>query len=255
MGFDRHLSSGLQCQTRHSATGFQRNGARRPAWTGTGTHPDAWHSVRAAERTRIAQELHDTLLQGFYSVSMQLHTAVDQLPGDSSHRSRFGNIVKLMERVLDQGRLAVQGLRAPAEDGHSLGQAIAAVPEELALSPNVEFQVVVEGRQRELRTSLRDEVYRIAREAIVNAYRHSQAAKIETLVEYRAGEFRLSVRDDGCGIDIGLIEGGCGRHWGLQGMRERAERIGGRFRIFSRARLGPHVELSVPACAAYGQAL
>jgi signal transduction histidine kinase len=204
-------------------------------------------ALRLAERTRIAQELHDTLLQGFFAVSLQLRTAVDGLP--QGLPERFGPALELMDRALEEGRRAVQGLRS-AQDGYcSLGQALAHVPKDLGLPAAPGFRVVVEGRQRELRAGLREELYRIGREAIVNAHLHSRARQIETEIEFRPAELRIAVRDNGCGIDEGLLHRK--GHWGLQGMRERAERIGANLRILSKVALGTEVELCVPSRIAF----
>jgi signal transduction histidine kinase len=207
----------------------------------------------AMDNIRLAQELHDTLLQGFFAVSMQLQIAVNQLSPDSPAVSRFQDIAQLVDRVLEQGRLVVQGLRSPDRNGSSLGQALAGVPTELGLPSAVGFRVVVEGRQRELTPWLRDDVYRIGREAIVNAYRHSRAQDIETAIEYRPSELRIAIRDNGCGIDPQQLKWGRNGHWGLQGMRERAERIGARLRVLSRVAIGTDVELCVPGRIAYEQ--
>jgi len=204
------------------------------------------------ERTRIAQELYDRLLQGLFAASMQLHTAVDQLPADcAAVKPRFSDILQLLDRVLEQGRCAVQGLRSHNEHFLSLGQALAAVPNDLGLPLAVGFRVVVEGRQRELRTGLRHEVYCIGREAIINANRHSRAKHIETQVEYRPTELRITVRDNGCGIDPQELQWVRHGHWGLRGMRERAERIGARLRLLSKVALGTEVELCVPGRVAF----
>ena len=220
---------------------------------GSTTNIDARAVDWLAERKRIAQELHDTLLQGFFAVSMQLHAAADSLPGDSAAKAPFGRALEAMDRVLEDGRRAIQGLRSSHEHVSSLGQALAGVPNDLCLSSAVGFRVVVVGRQRELRAGLRDEVYRISREAIVNAYRHSRAKHIETEIEYRSTELRIAVRDNGCGIDPQELQWGRPGHWGLQGMRERAERIGARLRLLSKIALGTEVELCVPSRVAFGQ--
>jgi signal transduction histidine kinase len=109
----------------------------------------------------------------------------------------------------------------------------------------------VEGQPRELTAGLRDELYRIGREAIVNAYRHSRAKRIEAEIQYRSTELRIAVRDNGCGINPETLHRN--GHWGLQGMRERAERIGARLRILSKAALGTEVELCVPSRVAFAQ--
>lgn len=215
------------------------------------TNQDPHGKERLAERTRIAQELHDTLLQGFFAVSMQLHTAVDYLPADSAAKPRFSSVLRTMERVLEEGRRAVCGLRSTQHTGPSLGQALASVPNELGFPSGAGFRVIVEGRQRELSAGLHDELYRIGREAIINAYRHSQAKEIETEIEYRSNELRIAVRDNGCGIDPQQLERVPNGHWGLKGMRERAERIGARLRILSKVALGTEVELRVPSQVAF----
>ena len=214
---------------------------------------DAGMNERLAERPRIAQDLHDTLLQGFFAVSMQLHSAVDDLPADFAARPRFSDILERMDRVLEDGRRAVQGLRTPRDPGASLGHALAGVPYDLCQSSAVEFKVVVLGKPRELRPAVGDELYCIGREAIVNAYRHSRARQIETEIEYRPTELRIAVRDDGCGIDPNQLKWGRPGHWGLQGMRERAERIGAQLRLLSKVAAGTEVELCVPNRVAFGQ--
>jgi signal transduction histidine kinase len=208
----------------------------------------------SAERILIAQELHDTLLQGFFSLSMQLHDAVEQLPECCTAKPRFRDLAKLCDRVLEEGRSAVQGLRKPVSAYSSLGHALAHVPVVLGLPSQVDFRVIVEGKQRALNARMGDEIYRIGREAIVNAYRHADAGNIETAIEYRRKEIRVAVRDDGRGIDEQKFHPGNNGQWGIQGMRERAERIGARFRIMSRVALGTEVELCVPGRIAFEQA-
>ncbi len=217
---------------------------------------DLQFQERLAERTRIAQDLHDTLLQGFMSASMQLHLAADELPADSAAKPRLSRVLQLMGQVIDEGRNAVRGLRAPAsqETGpDDLEQALSRVPRELGLKEAAGFRVLVEGSPRPLHPVLRDEVYRIGREALVNAFRHSGAAAIEVEIEYAARELRLLVRDDGRGIDPRVLEGGRDGHWGLSGMRERAERMGARLKVWSRAGAGTEVELSVPNDIAFAE--
>jgi len=133
----------------------------------------------------------------------------------------------------------------------SLGRALAGVPTELGVGSTVGFRVVVEGRERALKASLQDEVYRIGREAIVNAFRHSRAEDIETEIEYWPTELRIAVRDNGCGIDPEKLRGRRNGQWGLQEMRERAEQIGARLRVLSGAALGTEVVLCVPGRIAF----
>ncbi len=209
---------------------------------------------RLMERTRIAGELHDTLLQGFLSASMQLDVATDTLPQDSPLKGRLSHILELMSRVSAEGRNAVQGLRLQDGDSMRLEQAFAEIEQEFVLQqtgPSSELRVAVEGRSRPLHPVFRDEVYRIGREAIINAFRHSGARTIEVEIEYSARQFRLVVRDDGCGIDPNLLRAGREGHWGLCGMRERSERIGAHLNVWSRAETGTRVEMSVPGHIAF----
>lgn len=200
---------------------------------------------RLGERTRLAQELHDTLLQGVLSVSMQLHLAVDALPEASPSRASFGDVTSLIGRVIDEGRHAVRGLRAPVGDHDELEQALARVPADFGPLASA-CRVVVQGAPRPMHPVIRDEIYRIGREALVNALRHSGAREIELEVAYRASHVRVTVRDDGCGIEEPILRAGRADHWGLSGMRERADRIGARLRLWSRRDQGTRVELTVP---------
>jgi signal transduction histidine kinase len=187
------------------------------------------------------------------AVSIQLHTVVDQLPGDSPVKSHFGEVIRLVDRTLDEGRRAVEGLRLPRRPGGSLGEALAGVRNDLCLPDSTGFRVVVCGKERTLADGPFEEVYRIGREAILNAYRHSGAKLIETEIEYRPTELRIAVRDNGCGIDAQQVQRQGSRHWGLQGMRERAERIGARLCLMSKVTLGTEVELRVPNQVAFDQ--
>jgi signal transduction histidine kinase/ligand-binding sensor domain-containing protein len=205
---------------------------------------------RLAERTRIAQELHDTLLQGFLSASMQLHVADDQLPADSPAKPLMNRVLTLMGRVIDEGRNAVRGLRSGHDDSYDLGQAFSRVAQELVIQ-GVDFRVVMEGLPRALHPVIRDEVYRIGRESLVNAFRHSHASKIEVEVDYSASNLRILVRDNGCGIDPQVLRAGRDGHWGLPGMRERAEKVGAKLRVWSRVSAGTEVELTVPGHVAF----
>src|SRR6266849_8244461 len=206
---------------------------------------------RLAERTRIAQELHDTLLQGFLSASMQLHVADDQLAADSPAKPLVNRVLTLMGRVIDEGRNAVRGLRSSTRGSHDLEGAFSSIQEEIANQQEVGFRVIVEGASRPLRPAIRDEVYVIGREALVNAFHHSRASDIEVELEYAASHLRVLVRDNGCGIDPETVRSGRDGHWGLSGMRERAERIGARFRVLSSASAGTEVEMSIPGNIAY----
>lgn len=219
----------------------------------TNINLDRLREERLSERKRIAQELHDTLLQGFLAVSMNLHAAVDRLSEDCAEKQRFGDVIQLLDRVLEEGRCAVRGLRSPAKRMGSLGEALARVPNDLGFPPTAGFRVAVLGTERALREGLYEEVYRIGSEAIVNACRHSRASEIEVEVEYRPTELRIAVRDNGCGMAPQDVQCGRDGHWGLKGMRERAERVDARLRLWSRVAIGTEVELCVPGRVAFVQ--
>lgn len=214
---------------------------------------------RMAERMRIAQELHDTLLQGFLSASMQLHVADDHVPADSPAKPLLGRVLQLMSQVNEEGRNAIRGIRSSDGNSLNLEQAFSRIPHELGVykeigreaGEQVNFRVIVEGRPRTLHPILRDEAFRIGREAIGNAFRHAQARNIEVELEYARNQMRILVRDDGRGIDPKVLRLGLDGHWGLSGMRERAERIGARLSVRSRGATGTEVELSIPGHIAF----
>jgi ligand-binding sensor domain-containing protein/signal transduction histidine kinase len=206
---------------------------------------------RLAERTRIAQELHDTLLQGVISASMQLHVVADQIPADSKAKPTLERILGLLGRVTEEGRNTVGGLRTRQDNCLDLGRAFSEIKEELAGPDDVAFHVTVEGQSRSLHPLIGDEIYGIGREALTNAFRHAQAKKIEVELEYTSLGLRALFRDNGIGFDSQVLEFGRDGHWGLLGMRERAKRIGARLRVFSRPMAGTEVELIVPGEIAF----
>ncbi|HYP05096.1 MAG TPA: two-component regulator propeller domain-containing protein, partial [Bryobacteraceae bacterium] len=205
---------------------------------------------RLAERTRIAQELHDTLLQGFLSASMQLHVIADRMATHSEVKPQLHAVLNLMRHVIDEGRNAVRGLRSSRSESLDLEEAFSTLQGELG-NEAVDLRVVALGTRRPLHPILRDEVYRIGREAIINALRHSGATRIDATIEYTARRFLVSVRDNGCGIDSAILQQGRDGHWGLPGMRERAERIGAKLRVWSSTSTGTEVELYVPGHVAF----
>jgi signal transduction histidine kinase/ligand-binding sensor domain-containing protein len=206
---------------------------------------------RLEERERIARDLHDTLLQGIFSASMQLDVANNRLPEDSPAKPLVQRVIALMKQVGEEGRNALRSLRSPLPDSDNLEQALSRIRKEFAPPENVDFRVIAQGEPRPMRPVIQGEVYRIVREAIINAFRHSNARKIEVVVNYVSGNLRITVRDDGCGMDSQMIRAGRDGHWGLPGMRERAETIGARMRVMSRDKAGTEVKLWVPGEQAF----
>jgi PAS domain S-box-containing protein len=207
-------------------------------------------NVRLEERTRIAQELHDTLLQNFLSASMQLGATVNGVPSDSPVKGRLDRILQLMEQGIEDGRKALQGLRLSDTAPLDLVQAFSGIQRELAVPSDVEFRVTVIGEKRPLHLAIQHEIYRIGREALINAFRHSRATRVEVELEYADSELRMRVRDNGCSVDPRVLATGREGHWGLAGMRERAAKIGGLLKICSNASAGTEVELSIPSSIA-----
>ena len=158
-----------------------------------------------------------------------------------------------------EGRSAIQDLRAQPAGGGDLAQLLTAAGQELARSEEAPgnppvFRVTVEGERQDLQPLLQDEVYRIARELLRNAFRHAQAGRIEAEIRYESRQLRVHVRDDGKGIDPEILKtGGRAGHWGLPGMRERANRFGGKLEFWSEAGAGTEAVLTVPAAVAYAR--
>jgi signal transduction histidine kinase len=215
--------------------------------------------VRLFERTRIARELHDTLLQSFHGLLLRFQTVNDLLPTrpDEAKKGLVSAIDQAAEAITE-GRDAVQGLRLSTLEANDLAIAIRAIGEELAADQgnrnSANFQVEMEGTPRNLHPILRDDVYRIAAEALRNAFRHAQAQRIEVEIRYDEQQFRLRVRDDGKGMDAKVLVGqGRTKHWGLHGMQERAKLVGGRLDVWSEIGSGTEIELNVPASSAYSK--
>jgi signal transduction histidine kinase len=147
-------------------------------------------------------------------------------------------------------------LRSSTTVTNELAQAMTALGEELA-GPGqgqgaASFHVSIEGTPRDLHPILRDDVYRIAREALRNAFRHAKAGNIEVEISYGERCLRLRIRDDGKGISPKHLETGRDGHWGLPGMRERAQQIGAQFELWSEAGAGTEIDVRIPAAIAYG---
>jgi PAS domain S-box-containing protein len=213
---------------------------------------------RVRERTRIARELHDTLLQSAHGVLLRFQTVSQLLPDRPAEaKERLDNAIDETANFITEARDAVQGLRDSTVQSNDLAMAISILGQELrtdSANHQPAFRVAVEGEVRNLHPIVRDEVYKIAAEALRNGFRHSQARGIEVEIRYDNEQFRLRVRDDGKGIDPAILsrQGGQG-HYGLPGMRERATLIGGKLVVWSEADAGTEVELSVPASTAYAQ--
>lgn len=207
--------------------------------------------TRIDERVRIARDLHDTLLQGFLSASMQLDVVEDQLPAGSSTKALVQRILQMMRQVTEEGRNALQHLRLSDTGSEDLANALSKLAEECPTREIVDFRVVARGTPRPLHLDIRNEVYLIAREAVHNAFIHAQPKAVHVEISYASRFFRLLISDDGCGIDPKTLSEGKEGHWGLAGMRERSESIGARLKLRSRIGSGTELELTLPARIAF----
>ncbi|MGO9260544.1 MAG: two-component regulator propeller domain-containing protein [Bryobacteraceae bacterium] len=211
---------------------------------------------RVGERTRIARDLHDTLLQSFQGVLLKFHAVSYQLPDRPEAKKALEAAIEQARQAIAEGRKAVQGLRASNVVTNDLARAVTtfgyAIVADHAGSDCPDFRVAVEGASRDLAPLVRDEIYRVACEALRNAFRHAGARRIEVDLHYGKRQFRLRVRDDGKGIDPQVLRD-CGRlgHHGLPGMYERAKLVGGKLAIWSEIDSGAEIELTVSAAVAY----
>lgn len=213
---------------------------------------------RVYERTRIARELHDTLLQSFQGSVLCIHSARNLLPANPA------KALEVLDGALDraahaivEGRDAIQNLRSSTIACNELAESISMLAEDLTGGPDsvggaARFCMSVEGSPRTLHPIVRDDLHCISREALRNAFRHAQANQIEAEVIYGTRELRVHIRDNGKGIDPEHLSAGRPRHWGVISMRERAAQIGAQLTLWSKMGAGTEVELRIPGSVAYG---
>ena len=207
---------------------------------------------RLAERERIARDLHDTFFQGIQGLLLRFHTATSQLRKDEPARGVLEEALKQSDQVMLEGRELVLDLRATASEQRDLPTVFADFGEGMRRNGSSSFRVVVNGSVRPLHPVVFEELFKIGKEALANAFRHSGAQSIETELNYEWSELRIRIRDDGVGIDSAILrQGHRDGHFGLPGMRERAQRVGAQLDVWSRAGAGTEVELRIAAGVAY----
>jgi len=177
--------------------------------------------------------------------------ALDGVPPDSLVKPLLDRILRIMSQGIEEGRNTIQDLRLSDAHPLDLVHGFSGIQRELAVPSDVEFRVTVIGEEQPLHPPIQHEIYRIGREALINAFRHSRATRVEVELEYADSELRMRVRDNGCGVDPRMLDAGREGHWGLAGMRERATRIGGILKISSSAADGTEVQLSIPGALAF----
>jgi ligand-binding sensor domain-containing protein/signal transduction histidine kinase len=215
---------------------------------------------RLSERTRIARELHDTLLQSFQGLILHFQTARDMLPKDPAEAGKsLDTALESADQAMVEGRNAIYDIRASTLVDDDLAHTITSLGDELGAScvggAPPKFSVVEEGTAKPLDPIFRDDVYHIVREALRNSFKHSEAQNIEAEITYGKRLLRVRIRDDGKGIDRKVLEEGeRAGHWGLPGMRERAKRISGQLAVWSEPGVGTEVELNLPGSLVYESA-
>lgn len=214
----------------------------------------ARHAALTAERSRIARELHDTLLQSTQSLIVRFQRSANGIPDDSTTRADLEEALDRADQLMEEGRDRVLALRHSTGAAHDLQQAVGAAAKELALGVETSVEVSVEGAARELIQGAKDEAIQVVREALSNAIRHACATSIRVRISYADDAPRILVRDNGVGIEPAILESRSRPgHWGLAGMAERAQQIGAQIDIRNASPRGTSVELTIPAALAYQQ--
>jgi signal transduction histidine kinase/ligand-binding sensor domain-containing protein len=206
---------------------------------------NARFNERLAERTRIARELHDTLLQTIHGSKLVADNALDGIDDRGQMRGAMKQLSVWLGQAVEEGRAALNSLRTSTVQKNDLAEALKRVTENGFVPKTMAVTVSVNGEAREMHAIARDEVYRIAYEAIHNACVHSHATRVLVELTY-AEDLKVRVNDNGVGIDPLIVQEGRKEHFGLQGMRERAERIKGKLTIASSAESGTTITLVVP---------
>jgi ligand-binding sensor domain-containing protein/signal transduction histidine kinase len=212
---------------------------------------------RLAERTRIARDFHDTLLQSFQGVLLNCHAVTYLLTDRPEAKQAIENVIEQARHAVTEGRNAVEGLRSSKYERTDLERAISRFGQEFVARQSEphppDFQVNVQGMTRILAPIVANELYYIAAEALRNAFQHARARRVEVEIRYHTRELRLCVRDDGKGVDARVLQAGRPGHYGVPGMRERTKLAGGRLVFWSEPDSGTEIELAVPASLAYAK--
>ncbi len=208
--------------------------------------------ARAAEREQIARDLHDTFFQSIQGLLLRFNTGASRLDMGHPVRRMFDEALKQSDQVMAEGRELLVHLHAVSSKANNLPATLADCAEQLQKVRSVEFKMAVNGNIRPLHPIIFEELSRIGKEAIGNAFRHSMARSIEAELSYEAKELRMRIRDNGSGIDQSIVEEGRREgHLGLVSMRERAKNIGAQLDLWSRPKAGTEIELRIPANLAY----
>ncbi|HET9711657.1 MAG TPA: triple tyrosine motif-containing protein [Pyrinomonadaceae bacterium] len=200
---------------------------------------------RLAERTRIARELHDTLLQTVQGSKLVADNALEK-PNDAGHlHQAMRQLSGWLGQATQEGRAALNSLRTSTVDTNDLAEGLRRATEECVSDRSIAVKFSATGGPRDLHPIAREEIYRIGYEAIRNACEHAAATELEIVLTY-AQDLTLRVSDNGTGMEAAVLKEGKEGHFGLQGMRERAARIGSKFTLNSASNSGTEMTLVVP---------
>jgi signal transduction histidine kinase/ligand-binding sensor domain-containing protein len=209
-------------------------------------------AAQMAERERIARELHDTILQGFYGVLLRFHAAIEQIPPGETTREVLGRVLDSAENIVNEGRDSVRELRGESADTLKLGEEFRKASQNYESPGAPSLRVTTQGTPCPIHPMVYRETYRIGHQALANAYQHAAASTIIVALHYGPELFTLLVEDDGVGIDRSVLDaGGRAGHWGMRGMRERARSVGGHYTARCGATGGTVIEFKIAAKLAY----
>ncbi len=208
---------------------------------------------RNAERERIARELHDTLLQGVMGLVLRFQAVANTMPKETPVARKLDSALVAADAVVTEARNSVHDLRG-ADEGEDLLATLKRIAADTAFSPPVSVRILIEGQPRRLHPLVAEEIAKIVKEGLLNIAHHAQASEVEIAVDYASRHLAVRVRDDGVGIPEDVLEQGRkAGHFGMVGMRERAERIGGTLNIISVRGDGVELTLLLPGKLAYGE--
>jgi signal transduction histidine kinase len=197
------------------------------------------------ERSRLAREIHDSLLQGFGGIALELDAASARLALPPQQQRLLDRVLSLIDRTLMQARQAVWDIRPGELTNADIARDCKEACERILGGTSTEWNVELRGRQRRVAVNYHTECVRIVEEALTNVRKHAEARHVNVLIDYTWSHVRITVQDDGLGFDPEQ-NGARHGHWGLLGMRERASRFGGKFAIESRIGGGTVVTVNAP---------
>jgi signal transduction histidine kinase len=210
-------------------------------------HQQVLIEERVAERTRVARELHDTLLQSIAGLSLHVG-GLSKIVTSQDVKERLESLRVQIDHCLREARHSVWALRTPGGGGSDLMAALQESADRLIAGRQIRFVLSVDGVPRPVSVHVQQQILRIAQEGISNCIRHAQAAKIEAGLRFALDTVSLKITDDGCGFDVDDVARSVG-HWGLITMKERAQQVGARLQIHSVAGRGTEIEAVFPLSA------